>query len=228
MTDVRDTCRVQLSAQNLPAIGGGGRQSRRFLIRLGAVGFLLIITLVTAKHIIAAREIGQNPLASLPAGRTVTVGLDIGGAPTDYALQALTNSNRVDGLVNIGEPDVAEQVAAASLNITYMHLPVDSGAAPTLIQLRTLAKFMRSHASGGAYVYLHDDAGGGRVVATAEMLLLLRGESWKHVQQEMTVGELSSLSASQSMAVEQLASALRSPGHSPPGNPYSGSRVYPW
>ena len=197
-------------------------------MRLGAVGFLLIVTLVAAKHIIAAREIGRNPLAWLPAGRTVAVGLDIGGAPTDYALQTLTKSNRVDGLVNIGEPDVAEQVAAASLNMTYMHVPVASGAAPTRVQLHTLANFMRSHASGGAYVYLHDDAGGGRVVATAEMLLLLRGEPWQHVQQEMTAGELSSLSPSQSMAVEQLTSALRSLGHSLPGNPYSGSRVYPW
>jgi hypothetical protein len=228
MTEVRDTRGVQLSTQNLPAIGGGGRQSRRFLMRLSAVGFLLIITLVAAKHIVAAREIGQNPLAWLPAGRTVAVGLDIGGAPTDYTLQALTNSNRVDGLVNIGEPDVAEQVAAASLNMAYMHLPVASGAAPTRVQLRTLANFMRRHASGGAYVYLHDDVGGGRAVATAEMLLLLRGESWQHVQQDMTPGELSSLSASQSMAVEQLTSALHSLGHSLPGNPYSGSRVYPW
>jgi hypothetical protein len=228
MTEVRDTCREQLSAQKLPAIGGGGRQSRKFLMRLSAVGLLLTITLVAAKHVVAARESGQNPLAWLPAGQAVTAGLDIGGAPTDYTLQALAQSNRVDGVVNIGEPDVAEQVAAASLNMAYMHLPMASGAAPTRIQLRTLANFMRSHASGGACVYLHDDAGGGRAVATAGMLLLLRGESWRNVRREMTAGELSSLSASQSTAVEQLTSALHSQGHSQPGNPYSDSRVYPW
>jgi len=44
----------------------------------------------------------------------------------------------------------------------------------------------------------------------------------------MTAGELSSLSASQSIAVEQLMSALHSQGRSLPGNPYSGSRIYPW
>jgi hypothetical protein len=195
---------------------------------LTVVGLALIMLLGAGKYVISTRSSGSDPLATLSGGRTVAVGLDIGGVPTDYDLQSLAESYHVDGVINISAPDIAEQVSAATLHLAYMHLPVASGAAPTRLQLRTLARFMRSHTSRGAHVYVHDDAGGGRVVAIAEMLLLLRGESRQKVQQEMTAGERGSLSAGQSKAIGELATALNSPGYSSPGNPYAGSQIYSW
>jgi hypothetical protein len=212
-----------------PAIGGGGRQPRKVLGWQAAIGVLLIVLLIVVKQAVAARETGgSNPLASLPGGQTVTAGLDIGGAPTDYDLQGLAGSYQVDGVVNLTGPDVAEQVAVASLQLGYIRQTISPGAAPTLTQLRALGGFMHSYAARGYYVYLHDDAGGGRAVAAAAMLLLLRGGSWPAIREDFSAGELMSLSPGQSRAIGQLASALRSPGRSRPGNPYSGAKLVPW
>jgi hypothetical protein len=212
-----------------PAIGGGGRQPRKILGWQAAIGIVLIVLLIVVKQAVAARETGgSNPLASLPGGQTVAAGLDIGGTPTDYDLQGLAGSYQVDGVVNLTGPDVAEQVAAASLQLPYVRLTISPGAAPTWTQLRTLAGFMHSHATRGFFVYLHDDAGGGRSVAAAAMLLLLRGGSWPAIREDFTAGELMSLSPAQSRAIGQLASALRSAGRPLPGNPYSGAKLAPW
>ncbi len=219
---------LQLPTQIRPAIGGGGRLPRKILACQCAVALVLILLLGVAKHVVTARESGPDPLSALTGGHTVTLGLDIGGVPTDYDIQALAASYRVDGVVNLTEPDVAEQVTAASLHLSYMRLAVAPGAAPTLAQLHMLANFMRSYAVGDAYVYLHDDSGGGRVVATACMLLLSRGTAWPAVRQEMTAGELRSLSDGQSRAIEELISALHSNGRSLSDNPYSSARVHPW
>lgn len=212
-----------------PAIGGGGRQPRKILGWQAVIGFLLVVLLVVAKQAVADRETGgSDPLASLPGGQTVTTGLDIGGQPTDYDLQGLAGSYQVDAVINLAGPNVAEQVAAASLQLAYIRLTIAPGAALGWPQLHTLAGFMHSHAVRGFYVYLHDDAGGGRAVSAAAMLLLLRGGSWPAIQAHFTAGELESLNPSQSHAIGQLASALRSAGRSLPGNPYSGAQIDPW
>jgi len=212
-----------------PAIGGGGRQPRKVLIWQSVAGLVLIVLLVVVKQAVSARETGgSDPLASLPGGQTVTAGLDIGGVPTDYDLQGLAGSYQVDGVVNLTGPDVAEQVAAASLQLSYIRVTIAPGAAPTRAQLRTLAGFMHSHAVRGFYVYLHDDAGGGRAVAAAAMLLLLRGDPWPSIQEHFTAGELMSLSPGQSRAIGQLESALHFSGRPLPGNPYSGASLDPW
>jgi hypothetical protein len=91
-----------------------------------------------------------------------------------------------------------------------------------------LVSFMRRHTAGGGSVYLHDDVGGGRVVATADMLLLLRGEAWPAVSRGMTTAELHSLSNGQLLAIEQLISALDPIGRSPVGAPYAAARIDPW
>ena len=109
-----------------------------------------------------------------------------------------------------------------------MHVPVASSAAPTLADLRMMTGFMRSHTSGAHFVYLHDDAGGGRAVTAASMLLLLKGDSWQTVQGDMTTGELSSISSAQSRAIGQLTSALAAAGRPLSGNPYSGARISSW
>lgn len=223
-----DARMLQWPAPVHPAIGGGGRVPRKVLAWRGAVALGLILLLGVAKFVVAANETAPDPLSALPGGGSVTVGLGIGGVPTDSDLQALAESYGVDGVVSLSGPNVAEQVTVASLHLGYLVFAVVPRTALTWVQLRTLADFMRSHTSGGDSVYLHDDAGGGRVVAAADMLLLLRGMAWPAVAQGMTTGERQSLSNGQLRAIKQLISALHPGFHSSPGNPYADARLDPW
>ena len=219
---------LQWPAQVCPAVGMGGRLPRKVLIRRSAIALGLIILLGLAKLLVSHRVTGPDSLSALPGGRSVVAGLDIGGTLSDYELQTLAASFRVDGVVSLGGPSVAEQVTVTSLHQSYLRLAVPPGAAPTCAQLHTLVNFMHSHASGGNAVYLHDDAGGGRAVATSDMLLLLRGAAWSAVAPGMTPGELQSLSVGQLLAINQLISALQPGHHSSPGNPYADARLDPW
>jgi len=98
-----------------------------------------------------------------------------------------------------------------------------------MVQLSVLAEFLRSHTSQSRSVYLHDDVGGGRAVATAEMLLLLRGESWSAVSKGAPAAERRSLSANQLLSIQQLIKALSHQGlHSSASNPYAAAQVEPW
>jgi hypothetical protein len=210
-----------------PAIGGGGRLRRKVLVVEAVIALLLVVLLVIAKQYVTAREVGPDPLGALPGGETVA-GLDIGGAPADYQLQALAASYHVDAVANLAGPDVAEQVTAASLHLAYLTLDVPPDSAPTWAQLQALATFLRAHAKNGDSVYVHDDIGGGRALSTACMLLLLRGTSWAAVQREATATGLKTLSPAQTQAVNQLNSALHSNGKSLSTNPYSNARIDPW
>ena len=212
-----------------PAVGGGGRRTRKALIWQAVVAVALVLVLGIAKQVIAAREVGPDSLSAL-GGQTAAAGLDIGAAPADYQLLALAASYHVDAVVSLGGPSVAEQATAASLHLGYLLLDVPPGAAPTWAQLRTLAGFLRAHDRDGDSVYVHDDIGGGRAVATACMLLLLRGQPWASVQHNITAQALGSLSQRQAQAIRQLLSALLARGHgqSLSRNPYSGARVDPW
>jgi hypothetical protein len=211
-----------------PAIGAGGRQPRKVLRRLAAVGILLIILMLGLKHFVASRETGNNPLAALPGGNQLAAGMDVGGIPTDDQLEGLAGSYGVDGVISLSAPSVGEQVTCAYLKVSYMHAVVATGTAPTLAQLRTLASFMHSHTSGGAYVFLHDEGGGGVAVATASMLLLMKGESWPTVQHELDSGEIASVTTGQMQAITELTSALKAQGKSLRGNPYSGAKTDLW
>jgi hypothetical protein len=217
-----------LPVQVRSALGGGGWQPRKVLIWEGAIGLLLLVLMLLAKHVISARELGANPLAALPGGKQVAAGLDIGGVPTDVDLTGLAGSYNVDGVVNLTGPKFGEQATCVYLHVSYMQLAVASDAAPTPTQLHTLATFMRSNTSKGDYVYLHDDGGGGIAVSTASMLLIMKGESWQAVQKDLTSGELASLSSGQKRAIAQLTAALAAQGHFLPGNPYAGARIYRW
>ena len=69
---------------------GGGRRPRKILLVHGLAGFVLIVLLLMVKHAVTAGEAANSdPLASMPGGKTVTFGLDIGGMTTDYELQGL-------------------------------------------------------------------------------------------------------------------------------------------
>lgn len=210
------------------AIGGGGRQPRKVLRWQAAIALLLVILMLGLKHYVASKEQGNNPLAALPGGDQVAAGLDIGGIPTDLQLEGLVGSYGVDGVINLSAPSVGEQAACAFLKVSYIHATVPNGTAPTLAQLRMLASFMRSHTSGGAYVFLHDEAGGGVAVATASMLLLMKGESWPTIQQGLDSGQIASLTAAQMRAMTELTSALQAQNKSLRGNPYSGIETDSW
>ena len=211
-----------------PAIGGGGRQPRKVLRWQAGIALLLVIVLLGLKHFVAGRAVGVNPLAALPGGSQLAAGLDIGGIPTDDQLEGLTSSYGVDGVVNLTAPSVGEQATCAYLKVSYMHVLVATGTAPTPTQLHALASFMRNRTSGDAHVFLHDAGGGGVAVATAGMLLLLKGESWPVVQQDLSPGEISSLTAAQMRAITELTSALQAQGKPLRGNPYSGAETGSW
>ncbi len=220
---------LQLPARSSAAIGEGGRLSRKILVQRGVIVLGLILLLGLTKHVVTSQEIGLNSLNALSGGRTVAVGLDIGGLPTDYDLQALADSYHVDGVMSLDGASLAEKVTAVSLHQKYLYLTVIPQRAPTWAELMTLLTFLRNYASRGHSVYLHDDVGGGRAVATANMLLLLRGEKWSTTSQRMTAAEKASLSPPQLKAIQQLESALRYPGHdSFPNNPYAAARVENW
>jgi Polymorphic toxin system, DSP-PTPase phosphatase len=88
------------------------------------------------------------------------------------SIQGLAGPLRIDGVINLAGPDVAEQVTTASQGLAYLHLAIAPGAAPGRSQLHTLADFMRWCTSSEFNVYVHDDADGGKAVTAAAMLLL--------------------------------------------------------
>jgi len=196
-----------------PAIGAWAPLPRHVRLWRGAVALTLILVLGLARLLVSVGVIQVSSLR--PAVQTVAPGLDMGGAPSDADLQDLASGFRVDGVVNLDAPSVAEQATAASLGQGYLYLPLPEDASPTRAQLQVLARFMRRYTAGGDSVYLHDDVGAGRVVTTAAMLLLLRGQSWPAVSAELTTAELASLSAGQQKAIRRLEAALhkaRGPG----------------
>lgn len=223
-----DARMLQLPANVHPAIGGGGRLPRKILGRRGAMVLALVILLGLTKHVVSARAVGPDSLSALPGGHSVTAGLDVGGQPSDLDLQALADSYRVDGLANLGGVSVAEEVTAAALHQAYLRLNVAPGAALTWVQLKTLATFMRTETANGSTVYVHDDTGGGRVVAAADMLLLVRGRSWSAVRTGMTASQQNSLSIAQLQALKELVSALHQGRSSMTMNPYAAARLEPW
>jgi hypothetical protein len=223
---VPETGRPRWPARLSPAVGAGGRLPRRVRLRRSAVAVTLILLLGLAKILVAQGIIKVS--STRPAVDTVAAGLLIGGTPSDSDLGDLAADFRVGAIVNLDAPSVAEQVTAASLHQGYLYLPLLPDASPTWAQLRELASFMRVHTAGGASVYLHDDVGGGRTVATAAMLLLLRGQTWPAVSAEITSAEMKSMCDCQQRAIKRLRSALHRNGHLSAGNPYADARLDPW
>jgi len=207
---VPETGRPPWPARPSPAIGAWAPLPSRLRRRRAAVALILILVLGLARLLVSVGVIQVS--SPRPAVQTVPPSLVIGGDPSDADLQALESGFRVDGVVNLDAPDVAEQAAAASLGQGYLYLPLPENASPTLAQLTVLAGFMRRRTAGGDSVYLHDDVGGGRAVTTAAMLLLLRGQSWPSVSAELTTAELASLSEGQRLAIAGLEAGLHTPG----------------
>jgi hypothetical protein len=226
MSAVRETLGPQRPAGLNPAIGAGDALPRRVRLRRGAVVLTLILLLGLAKILISTGIIQVS--SPRPAVQAVVPGLFIGGTPGDADLQNLADGYRVDAVVNLDAPSVAERATTASLHQAYLYLPLSPGTSPTSTQLRTLASFMRRYTARGSWVYLHDDAGGGRAVTTAAMLLLLRGETWSAASAEITTADLESLSDGQRLAVKRLEDALHPAGQHPAGTSGATVRLDPW
>ncbi len=210
------------------AIGPGGRVSRRILIRRYAVALTVLLLLGVGKIVIQQKEISLNEVAA--SDHVVATGLVIGPVPTDSDLQQLQLGLQVDGVINLAGPSVAESATVASLHQAYLYLPLTSGTAPTLSQLRRLAGFIGRYRERGAWVYMHDDTGGARAVTTAAMLLLLDGQTWAAMSAQLTPAGLGSLDKRQRLALDDLNSALHPTGPQgrQPGNPYAAARLEPW
>jgi hypothetical protein len=210
------------------AIGPGGRLSRRILIRRYAVALTVLLLLGVGKVVIQQKEISVNEVAA--SDHVVATGLVIGPVPTDSDLQQLQLGLQVDGVINLAGPSVAESATVASLHQAYLYLPLTSGTAPTLTQLRDLAGFIGRYRERGAWVYMHDDTGGARAVTTAAMLLLLDGQTWAAMSAQLTPAGLGSLDERQRLALGDLNSALHPVGTKgrQPGNPYAAARLEPW
>jgi hypothetical protein len=212
-----------------PMLGGGGRLPRQTLIRRGAVAVALAAALLAAKLGVSHGVIKVRTL--IPPSHAVAAGLLVGAAPSDADLQQLAEEFHVDGVVNLSAPNVAEQATAASLHLGYLHLPLADQQSPTWPDLQKLAGFMRAYTAGSANVFIHDDAGGGRAVVTAAMLLLLRGQAWPAVSAELTSDELGSLCDCQRRAIGRLVLALHPSGstnRSLAHDPYAAARLDPW
>jgi hypothetical protein len=219
------------------AIGPGGRLTRRTLVRRYAVALSVFLLLGVGKIVIQQKEISVTQVAE--SDHVVAPGLVIGPAPTDTDLQQLQLGLRVDGVINLAGPSVAESATVASLHQAYLYLPLTAGAAPTWAQLRKLARFVRRYRERGDWVYVHDQmaGAGGRALTAAAMLLLLDGQTWTAMSAQLTPAGLGSLDERQRLALEQLGSALhpigpknpKNPkGGQPAGNPYAAARLEPW
>jgi hypothetical protein len=209
----------------IPAIGPATLLPRktlwlRILIVLG-----LAVLLLLAKSFVSAKARSQVSIASLPNGHEMTQNLDVGATLSDLNLQILSNYYGMKSEVDLGNPNVADQVTAGSLHMGYLYLNVTPTAPLSMSQLSSLARFASQYAVGSSIMYIHDDVGGGRVLAAADMLLLLRGDPWPTVSATTTMAELS---AAQLKAINQLRSALSHPGQVMIGNPYSGARLVQW
>jgi len=210
-----------------PAIGNLGRlPTRARLVRLAvALGFA--VALLAGRFLL---NVGAGtPLPPLPGAAQVTPHLLRGGQPADLDLELLAEQYRVRAVVNINRPNVEERAVTAAQHQAYLEIPIAAAAAPTWPQLATIAGFMRRYTRHGQVVYLHDNSGGGPVVATTEMLFLLRGEPLRQVLRS-TRREQPSLSGQQVLDVFDLAAALTS-GPRPAvsnRNPYNGAHFVSW
>jgi hypothetical protein len=212
-----------------PAIGLSGRLSRWSLARRYAAALTVLVLLGLGKVVIQQKEISVNEVAA--SDHVVAQGLVIGPVPTDTDLQQLQLGLQVDGVINLAGPSVAESATVASLHQAYLFLPLTSGTAPTLAQLRELAGFVRQYRERGAWVYMHDDTGGARAVTTAAMLLLLDGQTWAAMSAQLAPAGLGSLDQVQRLALQELRSALHPAGpqnRQAAPNPYAAAQVEPW
>lgn len=216
-----------------PAIGGrGGIPVRAAALRL-TVAVACVFLLLGLKVLIADTKPATSTLPPIRGAAQVTAHLLRGGRPTDVDLVNMIRQNHVAAVVDITSPSIAEQASTRYLRLRYLETPVAGDGAPTLAQLDRIAALVRRTGSQGRTVYLHDDDGTERAVATTEMLLLLRGESLTAVRAARTPAEARLLTPVEVVAIGQLAGALATPSEVPAagvvaGNPYAGARRIVW
>jgi hypothetical protein len=210
-----------------PAIGALEPLPRRVRLLRLAVAFAFAVALLAGRFFL---NVGAAPtLPPLPGAAQVTQNLLRGGQPDDLDLELLAEQYRVRTVVNINRSNVEERAVTAAQHQAYLEIPIAADTAPTWPQLAAIAEFLRHHARYGQVVYLHDNSGGGPVVATTEMLFLLRGEPLRQVLRS-TAREQRSMSSEQVLDVFNLAAAL-TPGPRrsvSSDNPYNGAHFVSW
>jgi hypothetical protein len=188
------------------------------LLWRGAAALILVCLLALAKlgvsRLAARADVERQP------GQAIAAGMILGGPPADFVLAELVSAVRVDGVIDLGTPSVAEQVTAASLHLAYLYLAMPGDGSPTRSQLRVLAGFVHAHTVKGYKVYMNDDGSGGLMLTTAAMLLMTQGQSWPSISARMTPAQLHSICSCQLRAIHQLSVAVAASA----GHPLAGGR----
>jgi protein-tyrosine phosphatase len=208
-----------------PAIGPGSLVSGRpFVARL----LLLVVALgVCLGTLVTKAAKDAAPLPALRGTAYVTPHIIRGSQPTDYDLLQLRNGFGVQAVVNLRLSGSQEGEVAAGFGLDYLALPLAHGEVLNAQQLATLVAVIRRHQKESGVVYLHDDIGGGRVLTTAAMLLLLRGQPLDTVLSAFSADELKRLSAVQLSALQTLSRALNG-DESEPTRAYQPARELQW
>jgi len=206
-----------------PAIGGRGWLPRHTRIIRVIVVLAAVIVLLGAKILLASVSGRTTSSPRHPGLAIVSPGLLSGSKPSDVDLHSMAERWNVRAVANVGQPSIEERAVTAGLQQGYLESPLAARQAPTWPQLENLGRFLQLQ-RGGGIAYIHDDgeAGGGRAVVTAQMLLLLSGTSLPEVLRKMTAEDYRSLSNEQLIRVRDLATALEYPD----GAPRDSSNVF--
>lgn len=198
------------------------RRTRRIRMLL-----LLLVVLALAVGRLEMGQSGQQGSFALPGAVRVAPSFYRGGPPSDSDLAALRDDSNVRAVIRVGQPDIAEKAATGGLGQAYLEIQVPPGAAPTLVQLTTIAGFLRGHLARPGVVYLHGDTGE-QAVTTAAQLELLRGETLPQVLDGLSAADVRAMSSGQLVAVRSLAAALTGDRSSTTANSYASARPLSW
>jgi hypothetical protein len=198
-----------------PAIGAAGQLTRR------QRAFRVVVILAVA--LLVGGALGQRFLLGGSGGGALPPGIEAAwiekpflmrsAMPHDADFLSLRDSYGIDGVVDLAPVLDTEHAVAADLEMAYLPLPIEAGAAPNNRDLRRLVSFLRTRRATGGAVLVHDATGRDTVLVTALMLDMLRGvpapTALRAVDSARTGGHR--LTSRQVAAVNALAQALHQP-----------------
>jgi protein tyrosine phosphatase (PTP) superfamily phosphohydrolase (DUF442 family) len=134
----------------------------------------------------------------------------------ESAYRVLGQKYHVGAVINLRAESAEDEAAAHAAGMSYLHLPIPDGEAPTPAQVKTFFQFLHS-ARGSKKITLWHCAGGiGRTGVLAGMLRLREGWSTKAAADEMFGMGLTYDQATEDLpALNGFALALGKPGYFP-------------
>jgi hypothetical protein len=204
-------------APAMPAIGRAGLLARRALRRRLVVGAVLVA--LGASVFLGSRQLRSSdsvppPLADLAqvsiADQLPAPPVLRGGVPTDVDLVKLAEQDHVGAVINVGGANIEERAVARQLHLSYLELPIEPSGVPSARQLSALETAVHRARAAGQGVYLHDEAGGGRVVTIGIMLSLLSSRNPAATLDAVPAAQWSTMSGRQLLAVRSMAATRAS------------------